>query len=109
MISIVVPAHNESSVIARTLQPWVDGQGSEDVSVVVVCNGCSDETAAIARRFGPTVRVIESEIASKTHALNLGDQISSSFPRIYVDGDVLITLDAIRALASRLERGDVLA
>ncbi|WP_454630048.1 glycosyltransferase [Bradyrhizobium cenepequi] len=109
MISIVVPAHNESAVIARTLKPWVDGPGSEDISVVVVCNGCSDETASTARRFGPTVRVIESEIASKTHALNLGDQNSHFFPRIYIDADILITLDSIRALARRLEQGDVLA
>jgi glycosyltransferase involved in cell wall biosynthesis len=109
MISIVVPAHNESSVIARTLKPWVDGPGSEDLSVVVVCNGCTDDTASNARRFGPTVHVVESEIASKTHALNLGDRTSSIFPRIYVDADILITLDAIRALARRLEQGDVLA
>jgi glycosyltransferase involved in cell wall biosynthesis len=108
MISIVVPAHNESAVIARTLQPWVDGPGSEDISIVVVCNGCTDETASNARRFGATVRVIESEIASKPHALNLGDQASRSFPRIYIDADILITLDAIRALTRRLERGDVL-
>lgn len=109
MTSIVVPAHNESSVIARILKPWVDAAGSEDISVVVVCNGCSDETASIARRFGRAVRVIESEIASKTHALNLGDQTSHTFPRIYVDADICITLDSIRALTRRLERGDVLA
>ncbi|WP_027577861.1 glycosyltransferase [Bradyrhizobium sp. Ai1a-2] len=109
MISIVVPAHNESAVIARTLRPWVEGPGSEDISVVVVCNGCTDDTAGVARRFGSPVRVIESEIASKTHALNLGDQNSDSFPRIYIDADILISLDAIRALARRLERGDVLA
>jgi glycosyltransferase involved in cell wall biosynthesis len=109
MISIVVPAHNESSVIARTLRPWVSGPGSEELSIVVVCNGCTDETAAIARQFGPTVRVIESEVASKTSALNAGDQISSGFPRIYVDADIVITIDAIRALAGRLERSHVLA
>jgi glycosyltransferase involved in cell wall biosynthesis len=109
MISIVVPAHNEASVIARTLGPWVNNPDSDEISVVVVCNGCTDETAAIARRFGPTVRVIESDVASKVHALNLGDQTSSTFPRIYIDADVLVTVDAIRALAGRLEPGDVLA
>lgn len=109
MISIIVPAHNESAVIARTLAPWVSGPGSEELGIVVVCNGCTDETAAIARRFGPTVRVIESAVASKTHALNLGDKNSSSFPRIYIDADILITLEAIHALAARLQRGDVLA
>jgi glycosyltransferase involved in cell wall biosynthesis len=109
MISIVVPAHNESSVIARTLRPWVSGPGSEELDIVVVCNGCTDETASIARQFGPTVRVIECEVANKIHALNIGDQNSRSFPRIYVDADIVITTDAIRALAGRLERGDVLA
>jgi glycosyltransferase involved in cell wall biosynthesis len=109
MISIVVPAHNESSVITRTLSQWVSSPGSDKIEVVVVCNGCTDDTADIARRFGPTVHVVESEIASKTHALNLGDQISGGFPRIYADADIVITVDAVRALARRLERGDVLA
>ena len=77
--------------------------------MLVVCNGCTDDTANIARKFGPAVRVIESDIASKTHALNLGDRISRVFPRIYVDADIVITVSAIRALASRLDRGDLMA
>lgn len=109
MISIVIPAHNEGSVIARTLSQWITALASEEVGVVVVCNGCTDDTAAIARGFEPAVRVVESEIASKAHALNLGDQMSSGFPRIYVDADILISIDAIRALARRLAQGDVLA
>jgi glycosyltransferase involved in cell wall biosynthesis len=109
MLSIVVPAHNESSVIARTLSQWVTNPASDDIGVVVVCNGCTDDTANVARRFGPTVHVVESDVASKTHALNLGDQISDVFPRIYVDADIVITVDAIRALARRLEQGGVLA
>ncbi|WP_322513888.1 glycosyltransferase family 2 protein [Rhodopseudomonas palustris] len=109
MISIVVPAHNESSVIGRTLNQWIADPASDGISAVVVCNGCTDDTAMVARTFGPTVEVVETEIASKTHALNLGDQISGTFPRFYVDADIVISADAIRALAKRLERGDVLA
>ncbi|MDA9526858.1 glycosyltransferase [Bradyrhizobium sp. CCBAU 25338] len=109
MISIVVPAHNESSVIARTLSQWAGHPASDEIRVVVVCNGCTDDTASVARRFGPTVQVVESDIAGKTHALNLGDQISGVFPRVYVDADIVITVEAIQALARRLEQGDVLA
>lgn len=109
MISIVVPAHNESSVIARTLSQWVGNPASDEIRVVVVCNGCTDDTANVARRFGPTVNVVVSDIARKTHALNLGDQIADAFPRIYADADILITVDAIQALARRLDQGDVLA
>ena len=75
----------------------------------MVCNGCTDDTAKVARCFGSAVRVIETDIASKTHALNLGDRASRGFPRIYADADIVITGDGIRSLASRLERGDVLA
>lgn len=109
MISIVVPAHNERSVIARTLSQWVGALGSDELRVIVVCNGCTDDTANVARRFGPSVEVVESDTAGKTHALNLGDQIADIFPRIYADADIVITVDAIRALAKRLNEGDVLA
>ena len=109
MISIVVPAHNESSGIARILRAITTGFPQEQLDVVVVCNGCTDGTANTARRFGSAVRVIETDVASKVHALNLGDQVARSFPRVYIDADVVITADAIRALTNRLEQGDVLA
>lgn len=105
MISIVVPAHNECSVIARTLGTWVNKPGADGLQIVVVCNGCTDDTSEIARGAAPGARVIETDIAGKTHALNLGDQVAGSFPRVYVDADVVITVDAIEALASRLAQG----
>ncbi|MFZ0321224.1 MAG: glycosyltransferase family 2 protein [Candidatus Sulfotelmatobacter sp.] len=107
MISIIIPAHNEASVIARTLQAITAGANSGELEVIVVCNGCNDGTADDARRFGPLVRVIETNIASKTHALNLGDEAAQGFPRIYADADIVIAIDAIRALARRLEQGDI--
>jgi glycosyltransferase involved in cell wall biosynthesis len=80
-----------------------------ELDLIVVCNGCADDTAAVARRFGSAVRVIETSISSKTHALNLGDEAARSFPRIYADADIVIPIDGIRQLGSRLEAGDVLA
>jgi glycosyltransferase involved in cell wall biosynthesis len=107
MISIIIPAHNESSVIARTLKAMTDGAAPRELDVVVVCNGCTDDTASVARRCGVPVRVIETDVAGKTHALNLGDAAAQGFPRFYVDADVIITVNTIRSLAHRLERGDV--
>ena len=109
MISIIIPAHNERSVIARTLKAMTDGAEPGELDLIVVCNGCADDTAEVARGFAPSVRVIETDIPSKTHALNLGDEAARGFPRIYADADVVITIETVRALASRLERGDVLA
>ncbi len=109
MISIVIPAYNESSVIARTLKELTTGALPNELEVIVVCNGCTDDTATIARKFGTAVRVIETAVGNKTHALNLGDQAARAFPRIYMDADVVVTLSTIRALADRLERGGVIA
>ena len=109
MISIIIPAHNEGLVIARTLTAIATGATPSEIDVVVVCNGCTDDTAGIARGFGSPIRVIETEVANKTNALNLGDQATSAFPRVYTDADVVVTLDTIRALATRLRRGDVSA
>jgi hypothetical protein len=55
------------------------------------------------------VRVVETPTAGKMHALNLGDQAARSYPRIYVDADVVIDINVIRNLSTRLQKGDVLA
>ena len=109
MVSVIIPAYNEGAVIARFLRAVLASAVPDGLEVIVVCNGCTDETAAIASQFGPPVRVIETDIAGKTHALNLGDQAASSFPRIYADADVVITSQVISALVDRLQGGDVLA
>src|ERR1700687_2935213 len=85
------------------------GAAPAELEIVVVCNGCTDNTAEVARRYAPFVRVVESSVASKTHALNCGDQVSRGFPRFYVDADVVVTVEVLRALAERLHKGDVLA
>jgi hypothetical protein len=107
--SVIIPAHNEERVIARTLNTLLAGAEAGGVEVIVVCNGCTDRTAAVVRESGYAVRVIETEVASKVHALNLGDAAVSGFPRIYMDADVYLSWESVRALALRLEVGDVLA
>jgi hypothetical protein len=108
MISVIIPAHNEGSVISRTLRAMTAGAKPGELDVVVVCNGCNDDTPDVARRFGAPVRVVETGVAGKTHALNLGDETAKSFPRIYADADVVISVETIRMLASHLEPGNVL-
>lgn len=107
MISVIIPAYNEASVIARGLQALLAGATSDALEIIVVCNGCTDSTAEIARRFGPIVRVVETPIAGKANALNQGDAIARSFPRIYLDADVVITFETARALAARVALGDI--
>src|SRR5829696_5509012 len=109
MISIVIPAHNEANVIGRCLASLLDGAAEGELDVVVVCNGCTDATADVARRAGPAVRVIETDVPSKSNALNLGDRAARGFPRFYVDADVVVPLASVREVGRVLESGAALA
>ena len=108
MISVVIPAFNEGAVIGRNLEKMVGGAAPGELEVVVVCNGCTDNTADVARSF-PLVNVIETSVPSKTNALNLGDRAVSGFPRFYVDADVMISLESLRVVARVLGTGQYLA
>lgn len=107
--SIVMPAHDEASVIGRSLSMLLADAEPGEFDVVVVCNGCSDATASVARAAAPGATVIEVEDASKSAALNVGDAAAIAFPRLYVDADINISTADVRALGTLLESGEVLA
>jgi glycosyltransferase involved in cell wall biosynthesis len=79
MISIIIPAHNEEKVIATTLNELAIGAFSGAMEVIVVCNGCTDNTARIVATYNPAIRCIETEVPSKTNALNLGIELPEDF------------------------------
>lgn len=109
LISVVIPAHNEEAVIGRCLDRLTERPVPRGLEVVVACNGCTDRTAEVARGFGGPVRVVETEVGSKIAGLNLGDAAATGFPRVYLDADVEVSLDAIERVADVLEAGPALA
>lgn len=105
--SIVIPAHDEGPVIDRCLSLLAPFGPDPELDVVVVANGCSDDTADRARGHG--VRVIETATPGKAQALNLGDATCSAFPRIYLDADVQLPHADLIALVRAMNRPGVLA
>jgi glycosyltransferase involved in cell wall biosynthesis len=101
--SIVIPAHNEADSIERLLCALAPM--AHETEIVVVCNGCTDDTAARARLAAPWADVIELEEASKTSALDAGDAAGTTFPRAYIDADVDTNATAIRTLFAALHDG----
>lgn len=106
--AVIIPAHNEGALIRRCADSLLAGADDGQVHVVVVCNGCTDDTAAQARLAGPGVEVVETPVASKPGALNLGDSVTDAFPRAYVDGDVTVTPGAALAVLAALDDGPAL-
>jgi glycosyltransferase involved in cell wall biosynthesis len=105
VVSIIVPAYNEGRTVERCLSSMLEGTAPGEFEVVVVANGCTDDTAARARKFASRgVKVIETPVGSKSNALNLGDEAATRFPRFYVDADIVLSPAAIRDVAAMLER-----
>jgi len=107
MTSIIIPAHNEANVIRRCLDAMTQGAEPGELEILVVCNGCTDNTAEVARSYAPLVTVLESEIPSKNAALNLGHARASSYPRFYVDADIVMPLESIRRTIDVLTGGKI--
>jgi len=107
--SVVIPAHNEAAVIGRCLDALFEGMSSGDLEVVVACNGCTDDTATIARNAGHPVQVLEIATPSKPAALRAAERAAGAFPRIYLDADIELTGASARTLLDRLGPGGVLA
>jgi glycosyltransferase involved in cell wall biosynthesis len=104
-ISVIVPAHNEEAVLAHCLASLAGQDVCVPVQIIVVGNGCSDRTLAVARasaaafeRRGFRYEVIGLATASKAAALNAGDRVAEFGHRVYLDADVTLSSNALSSM-----------
>jgi glycosyltransferase involved in cell wall biosynthesis len=107
--SVLIPAHNESAVIHRCLDRLFEGTHVGELEVAVVCNGCDDDTAAVARATGHPVEVMELDEASKPAALRAGERLLRTFPRLYLDADVVLRGSVARQVLQHLGQDGAVA
>jgi glycosyltransferase involved in cell wall biosynthesis len=112
VISLVIPAHNESRYLPRLLDS-VDAArdrfrgGTDAVEVIVADNGSTDDTAAVAMTRGcRTVKVEERRIAS---ARNGGAAVATGDILCFVDADSEVHPETFNAVECCLAAGRVVA
>lgn len=90
--AVVVPAHDEERVIAATLRTLLGDGGLGEATVVVACNGCQDDTVAVAEatiaELGARAVVISLDTASKVAAIREAEKHCPPGPRLFLDADV---------------------
>ncbi|KAE9630576.1 glycosyltransferase family 2 protein [Parasedimentitalea maritima] len=109
LVSVLIPAHNEAGYIAACLDalfasdPLPNGMSGE---VLVLANGCTDNTAEIARSISPAagwiMQVLEIAEGGKLNALNTGDATAKGDVLIYLDADVVVEPALIQQIATAL-------
>jgi glycosyltransferase involved in cell wall biosynthesis len=88
MTTVIVAAHNEEAVIGACLDALQREAERGGIEVIVSANACSDDTARVARERGTIV--VERTEPGKASAINAAERIASSFPRIYLDADIVV-------------------
>jgi cellulose synthase/poly-beta-1,6-N-acetylglucosamine synthase-like glycosyltransferase len=99
-IAVLIPAHNEASMIADTLRSIVPQLAKSD-RLIVVADNCTDETAAMAAAEGAeTIERRDPVNRGKGYALDFGMRhLKSDAP------DVVIIIDAdCQATAGSIDR-----
>ncbi len=106
MACVIVPAHNEASVIADCLDSL---RGQEGIDrIIVACNGCADNTAEIVKTNYPEVICLDIETPSKVNALNEAEKHVTSWPVFYIDADTRLSENMICKISAAMESGSLL-
>jgi len=101
-LAILMPAHNEASIIADALRTLIP-QMNESDKLIVIADNCTDNTAAIAASEGAEVIARTNSVQrGKGYALDFGVRhLERDAPDIVVivDADCLVTADSLDRLA----------
>lgn len=103
-VTVLVPAHNEEAWIGHTLRS-LQSQTRRPDRIVVIDDGSSDRTGAIARSLGATVVRPAKKRGQKATALNYGLAFVDTDAVVIMDADTVFHRDAVKHLMDELERG----
>lgn len=105
MATVIVPAHNESSVIEECLNSIINQAGIDNI--IVPCNGCTDDTVEIVQTKYPSVVCLNIKKPSKTNALNVAEEkaqaLGVSYPIFYIDADTKLSENAILNITEAMQ------
>lgn len=108
-LTCIIPAWNEAPRIARVLEVALSTPEIDEV--IVVDDGSTDETLAVARRFEadhPRLRVLaQTRNGGKTQAVARGVAEATGTHLLLLDSDLIgLTPEALQALISPVEAGE---
>ena len=95
--TFILPAHNEEQSINRALNSlFAQKLGKEiGLNIYVVCNGCTDNTEKVARKYTKTYSIKEKNVSL---ARNYGGNKVSGEVMVFLDADTLINKNIIEKI-----------
>lgn len=102
-ISVIIPCYNEEAFIGQAIGSVIDQSRPAD-EIIVVDDGSTDRSAAIARSFGEPVKVLSGAGEGAPKARNFGTDHASGDALMFFDADDVLSPDALEELAIHLEK-----
>jgi len=95
-ISLVIPAYNESSRLPTMMQKTLSFLESQSIfsswEIVIVCDGCSDDTASVAQRY--TKSLGSNKVRVLAYAKNMGKGYAVQQGILHSRGKSILMVDA---------------
>lgn len=105
-VSIVVPCYNGAATVGATLDSAISQTGV-DLDIVVIDDGSTDDTLAIARSYAPPVRVVTGPNRGISEARNRGIRETGGDWMLFLDADDILLPGSLAASLSAAGNADV--
>lgn len=105
-ISVIIPAFNEAGYLLGTLESLrvaerqLKGTAAAVVEIIVVDNGCTDGTAALAAAAG--ARVVDEPQHNIARVRNAGASAARHAVLMFLDADTLVPPDLLSRIAQEM-------
>jgi len=100
-ISVIIPAHNEEGYLRQTLDA-ANRQYYPKIEIIVVANGCSDDTALVARNHCHRLIILSEK--SLGIARNLGARVARGQLLVFLDADTMLEPNALNVIVTQFTR-----
>lgn len=103
-ISIIVPSFNQGRYIGETIQSVLD-QGIDDLQLIVMDGGSTDETVSVLKKYDDKIDVWRSERdGGQTDAINKGMKFAKADIIGWVNSDDIYTQGALKKVLDVFQR-----
>lgn len=109
-LSLIIPAYNEEKRILKTLSEIGSSFKNKSFEIIVVCNGCTDNTCALVKKNykkNTHIRVYSIRKAAKGSAILFGFKKARGKIIGFIDADNPFGINGIKKVLSAVETGKV--
>ena len=107
-LTALIPAFNEEKVIANTIEGLMETD-YPNKEIIVIDDGSTDKTLAVANRYKSRVKVLHKENGGKASALNYGLNYAKGEIVVIVDADTIVGRHSLKQIIKGFGSSDYVA